>query len=1043
MKEYTIIFEDEKKLNKDLLNLKDELSRIKHGEMFFRIYSEEMNKERIEKAIAGLDKVFPGVVYTGCTTAANVHGAELVNSDIMIVCVVFEKETSHVVYKQIDVKEINTETMKPLIDHICNKYTWVKAFEMLCTMPVMSAEYFVESMEYLSNRLIIFGGGAINKQIDVSENWVFSSGNPISSTAFVVVAYGGEELSFCQKVIIGWRPLGKEYHITKADKNVLQLIDDISPFEAYSKYLKINNDQSFLMNSTEFPLLCKTKEGAVALRTGMVCNSDGSIDFAAQIDNFETARLTYGSQDNILKDAYEATAEMASFGPQVIHAYSCFGRKQFLEENCIIDIRPFSALGTLNGFFTSGELVSNDDGHFVHHNETLVIVGMKEGETAPIEDYPKLAKDVVVPLNRRLVNFIQAATSELAEANTQLEALVSQVEEQRLEAEMANRAKTEFLANMSHEIRTPINAILGFDTMILRESKNDDILHYAFDIHSAGENLLTIINDILDLSKVESGKMEIIPVKYELSSLLNDTLNMVRMKGQEKGLDVRLDIDYKLPAHLVGDDVRIRQILVNLLNNAIKYTEKGSVTLKLSGERDGKDLILHVAVSDTGSGIKEEDMNRLFEKFRRIEEDKNRNVEGTGLGMSITVMLLDLMNSKLEVSSVYGQGSVFSFTIRQKIDRDIPIGHIEERVEKTTLVNVDSGSFTTPDAKLLVVDDNSMNRKVIISLLKNICKNIDEADSGAECLALTEQKKYDIIYLDHMMPEMDGTETFHRLRESATNLNLETPIIMLTANAITGAKEEYLKEGFNSFLSKPVEPKKLEASLKKYLPKEMIIITDNTEKPADSADSAGEKPVIEGIDYDYALSRLLTAELVTEAMDNFVKSSANERNFLKEKCAAIESCQDEKERNTLIKEYQIRVHGMKSTSAIIGALSVSALARVLEHAAKRGDVNLIVNVTASFLSEWDELTGKLKEYLKTDTEETQAFDKEKFLEGLNKVSEALPVIDIDSADAAMKELSTFEMSSELSALFETLEGAVTNIDLDTAENVIGQIKNIL
>lgn len=1041
MKEYTIIFKDEKTLSSDLLELKDKLSQTTHGEMFFRIYSELMDRDRIEKAIAGLDAVFPGVVYTGCTTAANVHGAELVNSDIMIVCVVFEKETTHFIYNQIEVDEMNTEAMKVIIDHICTKYKWVKAFEMLCSMPVMSAPYFVESMEYLSNRLVVFGGGAINKQIDVSENWVFSTGKPISSTAFVVVAYGGEELSFFRQTIIGWRPLGKEYKITKADKNVLQKIDDIPPFEAYSKYLKIDNDKSFLMNSTEFPLLCKTKEGAVALRTGMVCNSDGSIDFAAQIDNFDTARLTYGSQDNILNDAYEATKKMAEFGPEVIHAYSCFGRKQFLEENCVIDIRPFAELGTLNGFFTSGELLSNDEGHFVHHNETLIVVGMKEGKTAPIEKYPTLAKDVVVPLNRRLVNFIQVATAELGEANVHLEELISQVEEKRLEADMANRAKTEFLANMSHEIRTPINAILGFDTMILRESKDDDILHYAFDIHSAGENLLSIINDILDLSKVESGKMEILPVKYELSSLLNDTLNMVRMKGEEKGLEVKLDIDHELPAWLIGDDVRIRQILVNLLNNAIKYTEKGSVTLKLRGDREGSDVILHASVIDTGAGIKEEDMGRLFEKFRRIEEGKNRNVEGTGLGMSITVMLLGLMGTKLDVKSVYGKGSEFSFDLRQKVEKDTPIGNIEDRVETATLVNVNNGSFKTPNAKLLVVDDNSMNRKVIISLLKNICKNIDEADSGQECLRLTEKEKYDIIYLDHMMPEMDGIETFHRMKDSSSNLNKETPIIMLTANAITGAKEEYLKEGFNSFLSKPVEPKKLEASLRTYLPKEKIIFTDEEEPTPDSVED--EKPTIDGIDYDYALSRLITKESISEAMNNFVKLAANERNYLNEKCAAIESCKDESELHTLIKEYEIKVHAMKSSAALIGALSVSALARVLEHAAKRVDSKLVVNVTASFLEEWDDITAKLKGYLGTADTDNVPFDKEKFIEGLDKIAEALPLIDIDTADAAIKEMSVFELSPDIATLFETLEGAVTNIDLDLADNTIGELKKLL
>lgn len=1036
MKEFKIVFEEKEKLNKDLQALHRKLDNISYSSILFRIYAELMDKERINEAITALIREFPDTPYTGCTTAANVKDAELASSDIMIVCMVFESPSTKFILGQYDVATMSREQLLGLANHVISKFSWAKAFEFLCSMPVMGLDHFVECMDVFAKKGIVFGGGAINRQIDVSENWVFSTGNNISNTSFVCVVYGGDELEFCTKTIVGWRPLGKEFKITKAERNVLYTIDDEPTFDAYSRYLKIENDKSFLMNSTEFPLLCKTKEGAIALRTAMVCNDDGSINFAAKIDNFVTARLTYGSQENIISDAYLLTAQMAEFGPQVLHAYSCFGRKSFLEENCIIDIKPFAALGDLSGFFTSGELTTNADGLFVHHNETLVIVGIKEGKTAPIIDYPRLEKEKIVPLNRRLVNFIGEATKELNDANTQLEALVSEVEEQKMEADLANRAKSEFLANMSHEIRTPINAILGFDTMILRESEDEGITKYAMDIHSAGENLLSIINDILDLSKVESGKMEIIPVKYDLSSLVNDTVNMIRMKAEEKGLEVIVDVDETIPAWLYGDDIRIRQVLVNILNNAIKYTENGSVTFRLSGERDGEDVILHASVEDTGTGIKEEDMSRLFEKFRRIEEGKNRNVEGTGLGMSITIMLLSLMGSKLNVKSRYGEGSTFSFDLRQKVMGKEPIGKLSDRITVSQSVEKYETSFSAPDAKILVVDDNKMNRKVIISLLKDICKNITEADGGYACLALTKKEKFDVIFLDHMMPDLDGIETYHRMKSSEEDLNKETPTIMLTANAITGAKDEYLSEGFEAFLAKPVEPDKLEEMIRKYVPKEKIIIGAPVPVSDETYTEPGNViPEINGIDVNHAISKLGTKEALLETMHLFVKGSAMEREALSMMKKNIAENTNAELDSDLLHDYEVKVHSMKSSAAFVGALAVSGLARALEHAAAKKDKNTVLSVTDYFLDEWDSLSRNMKEAL-SENEEKKPFEKDLFIAGLKDIREVLDAMDIDTADSIINELGTYEIPESLKLSFESLEGAVVNVNQDKVGELV-------
>ena len=399
--------------------------------------------------------------------------------------------------------------------------------------------------------------------------------------------------------------------------------------------------------------------------------------------------------------------------------------------------------------------------------------------------------------------------------------MLALVESRFAEEKGANTAKSAFLANMSHEIRTPINAILGLNTMTLRESDDPQIREYATEIEQAGNTLLSLINDILDISKVESGKMEIVPVEYDLSSVINDTVNMMSFKAKAKNLELKVDVDKNLPHKLYGDDVRIRQVLVNLLSNAVKYTEKGSVTLKVLGNVSEDEVMLKYVVSDTGIGIKEEDMEKLFAKYERLDTIKNRNVEGTGLGMAITTKLLGLMNSSLDVQSTYGKGSTFSFELAQKVIDKEPIGDLNKRFCQTKREDDSYVRFIAPDAKILVVDDNRTNRLVFKKLLQRIKVQIDEADSGQACLDMCCQKEYDIIFLDHMMPGMDGIETREKMRENTRCPNINTPVIALTANAISGSREFYLEAGFDDYISKPIEPKKLEKMIFDLLPEEM------------------------------------------------------------------------------------------------------------------------------------------------------------------------------------------------------------------------------
>ena len=401
----------------------------------------------------------------------------------------------------------------------------------------------------------------------------------------------------------------------------------------------------------------------------------------------------------------------------------------------------------------------------------------------------------------------------------------------------ANNAKSNFLANMSHEIRTPMNAIIGMDEMILRETHDPKISKYALDIRSASKTLLSIINDILDLSKIESGKMEIVPVEYDSSSVFNDIVNMTMKKAEDKGLDYDLVVDESIPARLYGDEIRIRQIMLNIINNAIKYTEKGSVKVSVSYDNNNK--VLLISVSDTGIGIKPEDIDKLYNSFQRLEETRNRNIEGTGLGLNITKQLAEMMGGHIFVESVYGKGSTFTAEIPQKVIDATPIGDFTTRLKEAAELSEEyKPILVAPNAKVLIVDDNEMNLDVITGLLEDTRIKLTTAGSGRECLDRLREGSYDVILLDQMMPGMSGRETLSVIKSEQLAVN--TPIIALTADAIVGARESYLKEGFTDYLSKPVMYEDLEKILLKYIDAKLLMTKEMLEREEDKK----EKPVV-------------------------------------------------------------------------------------------------------------------------------------------------------------------------------------------------------
>ncbi|MBQ5426824.1 MAG: response regulator, partial [Pseudobutyrivibrio sp.] len=401
--------------------------------------------------------------------------------------------------------------------------------------------------------------------------------------------------------------------------------------------------------------------------------------------------------------------------------------------------------------------------------------------------------------------------------------LIRVIDEQTKEANAANKAKSTFLANMSHEVRTPINAILGMDEMIIRESNDEQIVEYATNIKQAGKSLLAQVNGILDYSKLEEGKMEIFDVEYDLATMVNTLITSSSTRAKSKGLNFKVNIDENLPMTLLGDDVRLGQIIANLLTNAVKYTEAGEVGLSMVEKgRDDSTVEIEVTVKDTGKGIPEDEIENLYVSFKRIDEEHNRNIEGTGLGIPIVIELLHLMGSELEVKSTYGVGSAFSFVIKQGIVNNEPIGDYKKRIKRSYRRRNKYTFPSMPKAEILVVDDYEMNLMVAKNLMKVYDFVPDVVQSGREAITRAEEKEYDVIFMDHMMPDLDGLQTLDILKEHGY-LGSRTKVIALTANAIAGAKEYYISKGFDDYLTKPIDAEALEDMLLKYMPKKKIL----------------------------------------------------------------------------------------------------------------------------------------------------------------------------------------------------------------------------
>lgn len=856
--------------------------------------------------------------------------------------------------------------------------------------------------------------------------------NNLYLNGIVMAVYSSTVLKVHPEYFMGWHKVGKELTAKGVSENDrVAKFDDMSAASIYEKYLNVKMDEKMIRNICEFPLVTE-RNGFEIARIPPVYDDKGQLYFAADVREGEKYQISYANPTDILNQAKEHAQKMHEFMPEILCLYVCANHILFLKDLHAKEIEPFKAFAPdAFGVLGNSEIYRyNRQGGVL--NSMLIAIGLREDElddnSCPVfltpDNETKESKYKTIPLYQRLASFLQRTTEELSDA---LNA-----------SKNASEAKSQFLSNMSHEIRTPINTILGMNELILRETNDHKIVEYAHNIQQAGSNLLNLINDILDFSKIESGKLELIENDYSLESILSEIYSLLAYRAKDKNLKFIFEIDERIPGTLYGDEVRIKQILINILTNAIKYTKEGSIVTRLKlVSASEENTVISFEVEDTGIGIKEEDIPKLTLAFERIEENKNRTIEGTGLGMSITVKLLKMMNSSLNVFSVYGKGSRFTFNLKQRIINKKPIGSFDAEKHFTHKHSYHQ-LFTAPDTRVLLVDDTAMNLTVIVGLLRETRIQIDTAQSGYEGYEMFLENNYHLIMLDHRMPGMDGIQTFEKIKATDKFRNSPIPVIALTANAVTGARDMYIEKGFTDYLSKPVDPKILEKTISRLLPQNLV-----TYEKAD-------KHLTEDISPDNKLPQWLYGikELDTDkglfncgSSDNYLSAIKIFHDSIISGCDELSTYLKDKD----YKNFTTKVHALKSSSKLIGATELSSKAKRLEDAGNSGyyeEIHSQFPALYALYRSYESLLSPISNNQKKNDESTlYPIETSELKEAYDAIINAVHDYDIDSLNMILDTLKDYLLEDKDKRIIENLAGAVNDINWPKLQTIAEEISN--
>lgn len=595
-----------------------------------------------------------------------------------------------------------------------------------------------------------------------------------------------------------------------------------------------------------------------------------------------------------------------------------------------------------------------------------------------------------------------------------------------LQTEDANRAKTNFVSNMSHEIRTPMNSIVGITEILLRSRHSPKEQEYLLNIQRSGRVLLTIINDVLDCSKMEAGKMQLFDEPYDTCSLFHDLRISMENRIGHSGLELIYDIDQDIPCKLKGDMGRIRQVIINLVNNAIKYTEKGSVRFSVHVRQKNTDkVMLYYEVADTGIGIRKEDQKILFDAFQRVEMDRNRYVEGTGLGLTISQNLVNMMGGVIEVESEYGKGSRFFFTIEQTIIDPTPVSAVNYNGQKDNVTEKEAEClFIAPEAHILLVDDNELNLVVAKELLKPLRMQIDTAENGLQAVKMVRGSQYDLVLMDHMMPVMDGIEAAKAIRALPEDKYQKLPIIALTANAMVDARKEFLNAGMNGFVAKPIDFARICNQLKLWLPKDLVRDVPKEEAKKLLADDLSDREIQPedpqmGFSFEEGVNHCGSKAALMKTIRIFYRT-------IDSKADKIEQCLKE----GLIGDYVIEVHALKSSALLIGAVPLSEAAKELEDYGKQGKTEVLEEKTPDVLTLYRDLKNILRPYAEKEEDAKKEFSDGEWITALQQIHQCIEQFDLDGVDQIMEQLEEYQVPECIRESMDQLRVYVADVSME-------------